>query len=232
MMFLAVTLHFDFRSGCLDLATVLLLLFNNFAEAAFTGESSLVPFDSPSFAVRLRCRVVGNEIGRLLSIADVELDLLTACICGRSLINPGTDLVDSAWLRVCFLAARISRDLALMKLFLGGADVVCGVDSDRRLLYDSRGELTALVMDDRRLLLAVAIEDGEFSWVEVHDDSVLFLLPNLLLAAELGCRRLLAAGSLLMIGFDREKLDFSANVLLMADGLAIRFDPPNFTSDS
>lgn len=110
--------------------------------------------------------------------------------------------------------------------------VVCGVDSDRRLLYDSRGELTALVMDDRRLLLAVVTEDGEFSWLEVHDDSVLILLPNLLLAAELGCKRLFGAGSLLMIGFDREKLDFSADVLLMADGFVIRFDPPNFTSDS
>lgn len=86
-------------------------------------------------------------------------------------------------------------------------------------------------MDDRRLLLAVATEDGEFSWVDVHDDRVLILLPNLLLAAELGCKRLLVAGSLLMIGFDREKLDFSA-VLLMADGFAIRFEPPNFTSDS
>lgn len=88
------------------------------------------------------------------------------------------------------------------------------------------------MIDERRLLLAVATEDGEFSWVEVHDDRLLFLLPNLLLAELGGCKRLFAAGSLLMIGFDREKFDFSADVLLMADGFPIRFDPPNFTSDS
>lgn len=124
------------------------------------------------------------------------------------------------------MAANISRDFALKKLFLTGA--VCGVEKERRLLKWSRGELTALVIDERRLLLVVATEDGEFSLV-VCPEADTFLVAAYL--AEVGCSRfvVVVVVSLLIIGLERENVDFN-DVGLMA-GFTFEFDLANDSCD-
>lgn len=140
-----------------------------------------VALDTDSFAVRRICKVVaGMDIGRLLRMFDVELDLFTELIFSR--ITVGTDLALSDCLSASFLA-NISLDRALRKLLRTTGFVVAaapGVNC-RSFGWLSRGELTELVEDRRPFCVT---DDGdelvEFDWAV---DNALVVIVSFLLTA-------------------------------------------------